>query len=118
MSKLDQGKMFINNKPLSISTELNIDWAAFNKAKDEAMLEAAMDCAKKLEYEHKLRFVHTYIQPKNIFSNKRKRMFTSIGRRFGKTGLVYHKMVEQLPISDEEKKILHKRYENALRGEE
>lgn len=40
-----------------------------------------------------------------------------IGRRFGKTGLVYHTIVNSLPVSDEKKKELHEQYEKALRGE-
>lgn len=47
-----------------------------------------------------------------------KRKHIAIGRRFGKTGLVYHTIVNFLPVSDEKKKELHKRYEKALRGVE
>jgi hypothetical protein len=42
----------------------------------------------------------------------------SIGRRFGKTGMLYHTIVDSLPVSDEKKKELHDQYEKALRGED
>lgn len=42
----------------------------------------------------------------------------SIGRRFGKTGLLYHSIVNSLSVSDEKKKELHELYEKELRGEE
>lgn len=41
----------------------------------------------------------------------------AIGRRFGKTGFVYHSIVNSLSVSDEKKKELHESYEKALRGE-
>jgi len=58
MSKLDEGQYFINGKPLEIADK--IDWEAFNKEMDNNMLEAALECAKKMEYEHRLRLVHNW----------------------------------------------------------
>ncbi len=50
--------------------------------------------------------------------NKQKQCLVSVGRRFGKTGLLYHSIVNSLPVPDEKKKELHEQYEKALRGEE
>ena len=47
-----------------------------------------------------------------------KKKHIAIGRRFGKTGLVYHTIVNSLPVSAEKKKKLHELYEKALKGEE
>ncbi len=63
-----------------------------------------------------------YLKPKSWFlANKiiadKKRLPIFIGRRFGKTGMLYHTMVDSLPVSDEKKKELHEQYEKALRGE-
>lgn len=49
-------------------------------------------------------------------NRKNKQLF--IGRRFGKTGMLYHTIVDSLSISTETKKELHDQYEKALRGEE
>jgi hypothetical protein len=49
-------------------------------------------------------------------NRKNKQLF--IGRRFGKTGMLYHTIVDSLSISTEMKKELHDQYEKALRGEE
>ncbi len=46
-----------------------------------------------------------------------KKKYITIGRRFGKTGLVYHTIVDSLPISAEKKKKLHELYEKLLKGE-
>ena len=46
-----------------------------------------------------------------------KKKNVAIGMRFGKTGLLYHTIVNSLPVSAEKKKELHERYEKALRGE-
>lgn len=51
MNKLDEGQVFINNKPLEISDR--IDWASFNKTMDENMFQAALDCALKEPVNHK-----------------------------------------------------------------
>lgn len=48
----------------------------------------------------------------------RKDKLLIVGRRFGKTGMLYHTIVDSLPVSDEKKKELHDQYEKALRGEE
>jgi hypothetical protein len=48
-------------------------------------------------------------------NRKNKRLI--VGRRFGKTGMLYHTIVDSLPVSAEEKKKLHNQYEKALRGE-
>jgi len=66
-----------------------VDCSAFN---DEAEFEIALKCANKMEYEHRLRFIHRckgYQNPseklkKIIYMQKR---FISPGRRFGKTRL-------------------------------
>lgn len=50
--------------------------------------------------------------------DKKSGKYLCAGRRFGKTGLVYHSIIETLPISEAEKKKLHEEYERALRGEE
>jgi hypothetical protein len=65
-----------------------------------------------------------YLYPKSwykaneINSEKIVKSFLSVGRRFGKTGMLYHSIVDSLPVSDEKKKELHEQYEKALRGEE
>lgn len=46
-----------------------------------------------------------------------KKKHIAIGMHFGKTGLLYHTIVNSLPVSAEKKKELHERYEKALRGE-
>lgn len=38
-----------------------------------------------------------------------------VGRRFGKTGMVYHTIVDSLPFSDEQKKELHDLYEKSFK---
>lgn len=58
MGKLDEGQYFINGKPLEIAEQ--IDWKSFNEAMDENVLQAALECAKKEEFEHRLRFVHRW----------------------------------------------------------
>ena len=65
-------------------------------------------------------FWQSYTWPK-LFVPPRRQDTTKIvsaGRRFGKSGLTYHSIVESLPVSDEKKKELHKLYEKELRGEE
>lgn len=65
-------------------------------------------------------FWQAYTWP-NLFVPPRRPDVTKIasaGRRFGKSGLIYHSIVESLSVSDEKKKELHEHYENALRGEE
>lgn len=52
-------KVFINGKPLEVSTDLNIDWKEFQKVKTETELEAIMECIKKQEFYHRLRFIHS-----------------------------------------------------------
>lgn len=65
-----------------------------------------------------------YLYPKSWFKadkiNKEKvaKSFLLVGRRFGKTGMLYHTTVDFLPVSTEKKKELHNLYEKALRGEE
>lgn len=65
-----------------------------------------------------------YLYPKSWYKadkiNKEKvaKSFLFVGRRFGKTGMLYHSIVESLPVSTEKKKELHDQYEKALRGEE
>lgn len=49
-------------------------------------------------------------------NRKNKQLF--IGRRFMKTGMLYHTIVDSLSISTEMKKELHDQYEKSLRGEE
>lgn len=51
-------QVFINGKPLEVSTDLNIDWKEFQKVKTEAEFKAVMECVKKEEFEHRLRFIH------------------------------------------------------------
>lgn len=38
-----------------------------------------------------------------------------VGRRFGKTSMLYHTIVNSLPVSEDKKKELHKLYEKAMR---
>lgn len=54
----------------------------------------------------------------NEINRERLKSLLSVGRRFGKTGMLYHTIVESLPVSTEKKKELHDQYEKALRGEE
>ena len=58
MSKLDEGQTFINGKPLEIVDK--IDWKSFYEAMDENVLQAALECAKREEFEHRLRFIHLH----------------------------------------------------------
>lgn len=67
-----------------------------------------------------------YIKPKSWYRaneinriNREKFISSlSVGRRFGKSGLLYHTIVDSLPFSTEKKKELHDLYEKALRSEE
>ena len=58
MSKLDEGQYFINGKPLEIADK--IDWKSFNEAMDENMFQTALECARRQEFEHRLRFIHRH----------------------------------------------------------
>lgn len=53
-------QVFINGKPLEVSTDLNIDWKEFQKVKTEAEFKAVMECIKKEEFYHRLRFIHNW----------------------------------------------------------
>lgn len=55
-----KGRMFINDKPLEVSTDLNIDWREFQKVKTEAEYDAVMEYEIRLEYERRLRFIHLH----------------------------------------------------------
>lgn len=62
-----------------------------------------------------------YIYPKpwhfaNEINREKPKSFLFVGRRFGKTGMLYHTIVDSLPVSTERKKELHDQYEKALRG--
>ena len=46
--------------------------------------------------------------------DKSKEKIIVIGRRFGKTEMLYHTIVNSLPVSEEKKKELHELYEKAL----
>ncbi len=54
---------------------------------------------------------------KKSYKNRKNKLLI-VGRRFGKTGMLYHTIVDSLPVSSEKKKELHDQYEKALRGEE
>lgn len=62
-----------------------IDWSAFNKELDETEFEITMECVKKMEYEHRLRFVHRWKIFTDTTSRTKKHIY--LGRRFGKTRL-------------------------------
>ena len=69
-----------------------------------------------------MRHWQTYLWPRlytdrEIEADRRKKHIVC-GLRFGKTGMVYHKVVDELPISKEQKQKLHEQYEKLLRGEE
>jgi hypothetical protein len=65
-------------------------------------------------------FWQTYTWPKLFVPPRRPDVIKniSVGRRFGKSGLTYHSIVDSLSISDEKKKELHELYKKELRGEE
>ena len=62
-----------------------------------------------------------YIRPTSFCINQKnqdKRKTAIVGRRCGKSGLMYHTIIESLSVSNEKKKELHELYEKELRGEE
>lgn len=58
MKELEKGQTFVNGKPLEIADQ--IDWKAFNETMDDNVLQAALECARREEFEHRLRFIHNY----------------------------------------------------------